>query len=466
MQIPVLNGIYTDGVADFRTSYPRNLVPVPKEQGISNGYLRPADGVVHFGTGPGIDRGGINWNGQCYRVMGTKLVRVNSSGTITELGDVADGGPVRFDYSFDYLAVTAGGRLYLWNGSILQRITDGDLGTVVDFCWVDGYFMTTDGEFLVVTELNDPFSVNPLKYGSSEVDPDPVKALLKLRNEVYAVNRHTIEAFDNVGGDNFPFQRIDGAQIQRGAIGTRACCVFIENIAFLGSGRNEAPAVWLGSNGQTAKLSTREIDQVLSEYTEYELSTVLMEARVDSGHQHLLLHFQDQTLVYDASASQELGEPVWFILTTSLVGRGKLRLRNLVWCYNKWLVGDPASFNIGELTDEVSSHWGEVNGWDFGTIIVYNEGRGAIFHELELVCLTGRNALGDDPTVWTQYSVDGELWSQERPIKAGKQGQRNKRLVWLQQGSMRHWRAQRFRGTSDAHLSIARLEARVEALAV
>jgi len=72
MQIPIVNGIYTDEVADFRTSYPKNLIPVPKQQGISTGYLRPADGIVEFGTGPGIDRGGINWNGVYYRVRGSK----------------------------------------------------------------------------------------------------------------------------------------------------------------------------------------------------------------------------------------------------------------------------------------------------------------------------------------------------------------------------------------------------------
>ena len=76
MQIPVLSGIYSDSAADFRTSYPVNLVPVPKDQGISAGYLRQADGIVESGTGPGAVRGGINWNGVCYRVMGTKLVSV------------------------------------------------------------------------------------------------------------------------------------------------------------------------------------------------------------------------------------------------------------------------------------------------------------------------------------------------------------------------------------------------------
>ena len=60
MQIPILNGIYTDGVADFRVSYPVNLVPVPKEHGISKGYLRPAEGAVANGEGPGISRGCFN----------------------------------------------------------------------------------------------------------------------------------------------------------------------------------------------------------------------------------------------------------------------------------------------------------------------------------------------------------------------------------------------------------------------
>jgi hypothetical protein len=36
--------------------------------------------------------------------------------------------------------------------------------------------------------------------------------------------------------------------------------------------------------------------------------------------------------------------------------------------------------------------------------------------------------------------------------------------VWFQQGHMRNWRIQRFRGSSDAHISIARLEAQLEPL--
>jgi hypothetical protein len=465
MQIPILSGIYTDNGPDLRTSYPVNLVPVPKNSGISAGFLRPADGIVANGIGPGIDRGGVNWQGGCYRVMGTKLVSVASDGTVTTLGDVGSGDLVTFDYSFDRLAIASGGRLYYWNGTTLTQVTDPDLGTVLDVVWVDGYFMTTDGTSLVVTELSDPTQVNPLKYGSSEVDPDPVVALLKLRNEVYALNRNTIEVFDNVGGDFFPFQRIDGAQIQKGVIGTHACCVYLEAIAFLGGGRNEAPGIYIGANASATKISTQEIDDILLGYTESQLSAVKLESRNDKSHQHLYIHLPDRTLVYDGAASQELGQQVWFILTTATTGFEQYRARNLVWAYDKWLVGDPQSSSVGYLVQDTGNHWGQIVRWEFGTLIVYNDAKGALFNELELVSLTGRVALGVNPIITTSYSLDGVNWGQDRPIRVGATGETQKRLVWFRNGSMGHWRIQRFRGDSQAHLSFARLEAQIEPLA-
>jgi hypothetical protein len=466
MQIPILNGIFTDTAPDFRQSYPVNLVPVALGSGISNGYLRPGDGIVQFAIGPGVDRGGIEWQGVCYRVMGTKLVTVSSTGTITELGDVGNGNQVTMDYSFDRLAIASGGRLYYYSPTLgLIQVTDPDLGVVLDVVWIDGYFMTTDGEFLVVTELTDPTQVNPLKYGSSEVDPDPVVALIKLRNEIYAINANTIEVFDNVGGDFFPFNRVDGAQVQKGAVGTHACCEFMQRIAFVGGGRGEAPSVYLAANATTEKIATREIDQILEGYSEATLSQILLEQRVEKDHTFLYIHLPDRTLVFDGMTSAAVGQPVWFVLTTTLAGFGQYRAKNFIYCYDKWIVGDPQSSNLGTVSEDISSHWGQIVRWEFGTTIVYNESLGVVFHQMELVSLTGSVALGLDPTISTSYSVDGKNWSQDRFIKVGTIGSPAKRLVWFQQGFMRNWRIQRFRGTSDAHLSIARLEAQIEPMA-
>jgi hypothetical protein len=466
VQIPILNGIFTDNGPDFRTSYPVNLVPVPKSNGISEGFLRPADGIVANGTGPGTDRGAINWNGVCYRVMGSKFCSVAADGTVVVIADVGNNGlNVTMDYSFDLLAIASNNNLFYYDGTTVTQVTDPDLGIVIDVVWVDGYFMTTDGEFLVVTELSDPFSVNPLKYGSAEADPDPITGLLKLRNEVYALNRNTIEVFDNVGGDLFPFRRIEGAQIEKGSMGTHACCIYMETCAFLGSGWNEAPGVYLGVNANANKISTQEIDQILLNYTEEELALVNMEARNDRAHDHLYIHLPDRTLVFDGAASKDLQQPVWFILTSSIEGFSKYRAQNFVWCYDKWLCGDATTNNVGYLVKNISTQYGNTVRWEFGTTIVYNEGRGAIIQQLELVGLTGSVAFGTDPTINTSYSTDGQTYSQQKFIKAGKTGERAKRLVWFQQGWMRNWRIQRFQGTSEAHMSFARLEAAIEPLA-
>jgi Phage stabilisation protein len=467
MQIPVLNGIYTDGDADFRISYPINLVPTPLTQGISAGYLRPADGIVEFGTGPGIDRGGINWNGVCYRVMGSKLVSISDDGTTTTLGDVGAGGQVTLDYSFSRLAVVSNGDLYYWDGLVLTQVVDPDLGTALDVLFIDGYFMTTDGEYLVVTELADPTQINPLKYGSSEADPDPIVAIKKIRTEVFAMNRYTIEVFDNIGGTLFPFERVEGAQITKGAVGTHACCVMSDALAFVGGGRNESIGVHVGVNGQTGKISTGEIDKILASYTLAQIAEVVLETRMDNDHQHLLVHLPDQTLVYDATASKTLQQQVWHVLTSDLVGLlSQYRARNLVFCYRKWLSGDPTTSKHGYYTRSISTHYGATVRWEFGTMIAYNGGMSAIVHELELVCLTGRVAVGLDPTISTSYSKDGVTWSQDKFKKVGQLGDRNKRINWLEQGTIGAWRIQRFKGDSQAHISVARLEARLEPLNV
>lgn len=467
MEIPITSGIYADNTPDYRIRYPVNMYSMPLQTGVSDGYLKPADGIVDYGTGPGLDRGGINWEGVCYRVMGSKLVSIPATGgTPTTIGDV--GGTIEqcnFAYSFDYLAIASAGNLWLYDGTTLTQNTDPDLGTVLDVIFVDGYFMTTDGEFLIVTDLGNPFSVNPLKYGSSELDPDPVVGLLKINNEPYAVNRHTVEIFQNIGGTLFPFDRIEGTRLDRGAVGTNAFALYMQSIAFVGNAAGEAPGVYIGANAGTRKISTREIDKTLKDYTEAQLSQILVEVRVTDKQQLLYIHLPDKTLVYDGETSLTTKRHMWFTLSSNLIGTGAYRARNFVFCDEKWLCGDTDSFDYGYLDESISSHFGDIVGWEFRTLFLYNQANNAIVNELELVSLPGRVPLGVNPTIWLSYSDDAVTFSQERPITAGMVGERYKRLVWRKLGRFRNYRVFKFRGTSDAHITVNSLEAQIEGLA-
>ncbi len=467
IQVPILNGVYTSEGLDFRVAYPRNLIPVPVQTGISNGYLKPVDGIVELGTGPGTGRGGINWQNILYRVMGDQLVRVFNDGSTQSLGSVGSGNLVKMDYSFDRLSISTNNALYYWDNATLQQVTDPDLGKVVDHIWVDGYFMVTDGEDIRVTELQDPTAVRPAVFGSSETDPDPVVALLKVRNEPHAINRYSIEALDNIGGDGFPFARIEGAYINRGAIGTSACCVFDNNIAFVGGGRNEPPSIWLGLNGNTQKISTREIDIQLRSFTEKRLSTVKIEAREDKGNRLLYVHLPNKTLVFDFTVSQEAGELVWHELSSSPSEFFSLyKARDFVYCYDKWNVVDPTSTKLGVIQEDVGSHWGVDVHWEFRTPIIYNQSLSGLVHEIELVGLTGRAQAGKDTRIYTSHSYDGVTYSLPRAVKGPRTGARTKKIAWLGQGTIKQWRIQKFFGQSDVDTSFARLEVDVEGLTV
>lgn len=292
------------------------------------------------------------------------------------------------------------------------------------------------------------------------------------RNELYAVNRYTIEVFTNAGTTPFPFARINGAHIQKGAVGRWAACVYVEAIAFVGSGHNEAPAVYIGENAQTIKISTREIDQLLASYTEKELTTIVMEQRIMEGHKFLYIHLPDRTIVYDAAATLALQEPVWFTLTTAESEFGQFMGRFYLWFNGEWICGDTVgkvrdsvqSYTICRVTNDHSKHLDRHVRWEFGTQINWSETGGAVVHQMELIGLTGNTAHGDNPMISCSYTSDGENWSQEKSIRSGKIGEKVKRLVWMGQGMLNRWRAYRFRGMTDSRISFARLEVSAEQL--
>ncbi len=466
MQIPILKGVFTDLNSDVRISYPRNLIPVPKDSGLSAGYLRPMYGIEAINTShSGVSRGAINWDGTHYRVIGENLIRLDKDGNTAVVGSVGAGvDSVSMDYSFDHLAIVSNRKLFLYDKISLQQVTDTDLGSVIDVTWVDGFFMLTDGTYLVLTELADPFEIIPTKYGSSEVDPDPIVAVKKLRNESYAINRYSIEAFDNVGGSGFPFRTIDGAKVNRGAVGTKACCIYNDAIAFVGNGRNESVAIWLAAGGTSVKLSTQEIDSILSQYTEEELQRIEVESVLYTGQYFLMIHLPDQTLVHDAYATAAVNENIWFTLSTSVDGASEYRARHFCFCYNEVYVGDTRTASVGKIRQDISSCWGEVVGHEFATQMLFAEGMNAILHDIELVTLPGRNAFLTNPVIWTSYSIDGLLWSEEKSISIGSKGAYAKRLRWFNQGLVNHKRVQKFRWLSDAQLSVLRLDINFEAL--
>lgn len=451
----------------FRQSLPKNMSPVAMDTGIAAGYLRNANGLVRFtpNDAPGLGRGGILWRNECYRVMGEVLCKIKEDGSIEQLGFVGnDGKRVTLDYSFDRLIIVSALKLYYWDGLTLTQLSDVDLGNSLDAVWLDGYTVSTDGSFIVHTELNDPLAVDPFKYGSSEIDPDPIVGLLEVRNELYALNRFTIEVFDNVGGEGFAFQRNEGATIPKGIIATHAKAILGDSFAFVGGGKNETCGVYVASNGRAIKISTREIDQVLEGYTDVELRGIICESRTNEGNEEFLVHLPSSTYVYDLTSSIQLKTPVWYSLHSDALAIEAYRAVNFTLCYGEWLCDDTISPFVGRLTKDATTQYGNLVGWEFNTQLLYNKSNGAIVHKLELVGINGRVSAGVDPRIFCSFTDDGIQWSDERVTRGGERGKYNLRPAFMQCGMFKNYRSYRFRGADDAFYAIATLDATLEPL--
>lgn len=459
MRLPLVSGITADETAEFRSSYPLNLEVVAVNNKIAAAQFRATSGAIQRATGPGTDRGGIVWNGLLYRVMGTKLVSMDTSGNVTTIGDVGGSGPAGLDFSFSDLIIRSSANLFYYNPTAgLRQVTDPDLGPVHDMMWIDGFTMTTDGTNIIVTELNDPMSVQPLKYGSAEEDPDMVTGLIKVRDEPYILGQYTIQVMQNVGGNGFPFANVKGASIPVGCVSPSAKCLFADTFAFVGSARNEALGVYLAGSGSATRISSRWVDDQLAAVADP--TRVVLENRTSRGERRLFVHLPDKSLVFLMNATKILqDEPVWYVAQS---GNGNpYRLRYAVEAYGKTYVGDLTSSNIGELTDTVATHFGENAAWQFDAGPIFNEGKGGVLKSVELIGLPGRIS----GTMFMSMTKDGETFSVERAISMGDPGERSKRLIWRPRVNFRTWLGLRFRGLNGSLPGFAACEIDADPLA-
>lgn len=448
VSIPLLGGMAANAQAEFVESVPVNLEPVAIDSKISTGQFRAPAGLIEHETGPGEDRGAIIWQGRHLRVMGIDLYEVG----VGSLGTVGGSGPVAMDYGFDRLGIASDEKLFYLDANGLTQVTDIDLGRVIDMIWIDGFFMTTDGSYIVVTQLSDPTSVAPLKYGSADEDPDMITGLIEVRGEVYVTGRHTIEVFQNVGGTGFPFSVITGATIPYGVVSPSAKCPFNESFAFVGSGRNEALGVYVAGAGTAVKISTRALDRALEAIPDP--TVIEMESWSYLDEKRLLVHLPGETWVYLDGASRKSGERIWYRRTNCP--------RHAVENSGTWYaaIGD----EIGKLSNAVSTILGDPVEWRFDTPFVYADSQGVILGAVELIGLPGRMPVDEEATAFFSFSTDGETWSRERMLRIGTAGQRRKRMQWRPNIEIPNYATLRFRGYDRSMPGFAKIECDVEAL--
>lgn len=460
LPINIIKGDKVGSETDYRDYLPINMSAVIRPLLGASGYMLQQPGLTQYAEGIGIDRGGLYNERQSnhFRISGTSFIEVDVDGTVTTLGTVSGNDTVSLPYSFNTQGIVANGKFFLYdttNG--FREVTDSDLGDPIDCVWVDGYYFFTDGEFIYHTDLVDESSIDPLKFATSEYSPDPTLGVaLTPDNKVMVFNRYSIEYFINVATDNFAFTRVVTRAVKAGIVGTHCKAEILDQWFIMGGRKEEDVAIHAVGVGTVTKISSREVDKVINQYTEAQLSTAVLEARVEDDYQYLIVHLPNEVLLYNVKVGGTLGyELAWSILKTDVLGDDPWRAKFGLFEPRKgeWVYGDKLDATIGILDNTVATQYGEIAEWVLKTPFIYLESQSV--DQLDIEIIPGFTTTSD-ATVFLSLSYDGFTYGTEFPMEYGAPSAFNNRFIANRLGYVRNWVGFKLRGATRSRMAFSR----------
>jgi hypothetical protein len=442
--LPIANGYYESDSLPISAQECTNFYPnIAQAPALNQETLFGTPGLTQVASASDISncRGAHEMNGVPYFVIDGKLYSMSASYVLTDHGQIDGSGRVSMaDNGTQMLVLVPGGNGYIYNHvtDSFAQITDADFtanGNPQQVVYIDGYFcLTTDSKKFIVSALNDGLSYNALDFGTAESDPDEIVAPVVFKNQLFIGGSQTIEAFQNIGGADFPFQRT-GLFLSKGISSPFSIQSIQDTFVFVGAGANESPAIWALSGNSVAKISTTAIDKELSALTEDQVKDIYSWAYADKGAYFVGFALPETTLVYDAISKR------WHERKSLVNGSlGAYRVNALIRAYNELWAGDFVDGRIGRVSQDIYTEYGNNILRTIVTQPFQNNMESFVLPELELTVESGvGNSDAMDPKVGLERSTDGKLWSDARYRSIGKTGEYNRRVIWNRNG-----RASRF----------------------
>jgi hypothetical protein len=477
MKTPILGSSYVARSVNAADNRMVNLFPeVIPEGGKEPGFLNRAPGLKlqrAVGTGPIRALWAHQTNGaDFYVVSGTEVFKMTSMTALpVKLGNVAAGGPVSIADNGTQLFFACNGPSYIYNESTnaFKQILDPDFPGAVTVAYLDGYFVFNEpnSQRLWVTQLLDGTSVDPLDFASAEGSPDGLVAINVDHREAWLFGTDSVEVWYDVGGTDFPLQRIQGAFNEIGCVAAFSIAKLDNSLFWLGTDARGQGIVYkaAGYNGQ--RVSTHAIEYAIAQYGN--ISDALAYTYQQEGHGFYVLTFPsaNATWVYDA-ATQAWHE------RAGLVNGEYTRHRSNCQCnFNgNTIVGDFENGNIYTYDLDVYADNGQPQKWlrswralptgtnnlnrsahhslqldaetgvglngltiDQDLFLVAEDGN-SLITESGLYILGGVNQLPiPAPQAMLRWSDDGgHTWSREHWTSMGRIGQFGHRTIWRRLG--------------------------------
>lgn len=447
-----------------------------RENSLSNVALFSLPGVTQFalvGTKP--SRGAAVMDGIYYVVLGNILYSIDNLGVETSRGTITGTKRVSMANNGEKLCIVVpGGDGYQYNATTttLTEITDPDYRTADTVCFKDGFyiFTATAGDVFFISALNDPLTFDPLDFGTAELAPDPIVACHVGYDELYVVGSESIEAFQNIGGADFPFQRIPGASFEKGTHSKYSLIQWEGSFYFAGGGENQRTSIFrTAAAAEPVSISTDAIDQEIQKFTLDEIGesfsfTYSINGFSFVGFTFRSINITSKTFVYNIIASKLLNRPIW-LEQQSGISDNSWRANSVNFVYDKMLISDEIDGRIGILNSDIYTEYDNVILRSRTTSPFAADGRSIYVSELELTVDSGQGKIsgqGENPKIMMDYSDDGaRTWSSEFWKNFGKIGEYLHRVVWRRLGRIPAHRVWRFKVTDPVKVVFIKLEAEV-----
>lgn len=306
--------------------------------------------------------------------------------------------------------------------------------TVVFF---DTFFVLNKAASNVVYVSNsqDGTTYYALAYQAAIVQPTNVLSLLNQQENLLVFTEKNIETWYDAGSYPFPFQRYDGATVERGC-GAAATPLKEDNsVFFLGD-----DLIFYRLNGIIpVRISTHAIEQAWQSYVV--TNDAFAFSYTWEGHKFITITFptQNVTWEYDIATNLWHERESWNQFNQTM---GRWRANCYVQFNGMDLIGDAYSGQIGQMTNSVNTEFGNTLRVLMTAPHIHQDRR-RVFHTiLELDMETGvgvSSGQGQVPQVMLDWSDDGgrtykspQIWD-----TLGAQGHYLTRLRWLRLGQAR-----------------------------
>ena len=478
MKTPILGSAYVARSINAADNRMVNLFPeaIP-EGGKEPGFLNRAPGLEFLqtvGTGPIRGLWAHQTNGSdFYVVSGNEVYKLTGlTATPQLLGTLTTStGPVSIadNGTQIFFATNPDGFIYNEITGMFGQITDPDFAGAVTVAYLDGYFVFNqpNSQIIWVTQLLDGTSIDPLDFASAEGSPDGVVGLISDHRELWVFGTDSVEVWYDVGGADFPLQRIQGAFNEIGCVSAASIAKLDNGLFWLGTDARGQGIVYRANGYTGVRVSTHAIEYAIAQYGN--IADAIAYTYQQEGHAFYVLTFPsgNATWVYDVSTQ------VWHE-RAGFDNGNFMRHRSNCQCNfgGNILVGDFQNGNIYRFNLDVYADNGGIQKWLRSWRALptgQNNLKRTAHHTLQLDCESGVgiNGLsvfeniylmtenndylitesndylvmdlflpqGSDPQVMLRWSDDGgHTWSNEHWAGIGKIGEYYKRVFWRRLG--------------------------------